>query len=119
MFEHFLLSHLCSELLCRRLVFTGFVLTKDIPVIIFAGTGRRQPGPKLRSLEKVLHLKYVDNFWYAYFGCHDLPKRTDEKPKRTSLRTGTDFNSYQNEFQWEPEKVGWGMIGTTLMKKGQ
>ena len=31
-------------------------------------------------------------------------------------RTGTDFSSYRNELQWEPEKVGWGTIGTILIK---
>ena len=31
-------------------------------------------------------------------------------------RTGTDFSSYRNELQWEPEKVGWGTIGTILTK---
>ena len=51
-------------------------------------------------------------------------------PKRTSMgtetdrnrlqwvpkRTGTDCRSYRNELQWEPEKVGWGTIGTSLIK---
>ena len=31
-------------------------------------------------------------------------------------RTGTDFSSYRNELQWEPENVGWGTIGTILIK---
>ena len=31
-------------------------------------------------------------------------------------RTGTDFSSDRNELQWEPEKVGWGSIGTILIK---
>ena len=30
--------------------------------------------------------------------------------------TGTDFSSDRNELQWEPEKVGWGTIGTILIK---
>ena len=70
-------------------------------------------------------------------GYHDLPKRTGTDPngptkipKRTSMgtetdrnglqwvpkRTGTDYSSYRNELQWEPEKVGWGTIGTILIK---
>ena len=64
-------------------------------------------------------------------GYHDLPKRTGtdrnglgrtyEIPKRTSMgtetdrnglqwvlkQTETDFSSYRNELQWEPEKLGW------------
>ena len=31
-------------------------------------------------------------------------------------QTGTDFSSDRNELQWEPEKVGWGTIGTILIK---
>ena len=63
---------------------------------------------------------------------HDLPKRTG--PKRTYENTKTDFYEYRNrllwvpkllgtdissdrnELQWEPEKVGWGTIGTILIK---
>ena len=69
--------------------------------------------------------------------CHDLPKRTGADrngptkiPKRTSMgtetdrnrlqwvpkRTGADFNLDRNELQWEQEKVGWGTIGTILIK---
>ena len=70
-------------------------------------------------------------------GYQDLPKRTGTDrngptkiPKRTSMgtemdrkglqwvpkRTGTDFSSDRNEHKWEPEKVGWGTIGTILIK---
>ena len=59
--------------------------------------------------------------------CHDLPKRTYEIIEtdfygfRNGLqwvlkRTGTDYSSDRNELQWEPEKVGWGTIGTILLK---
>ena len=59
------------------------------------------------------------------------PKRTYENtetdfygyrngPERTSVGTKTDRNRLQliprNELQWEPEKVGWGSIGTILIK---
>ena len=58
------------------------------------------------------------------------PERTYEIPKQTSMgtetdrnglqwvpkRTGTDFSSYGDKLQWEPEKVGWGTIGTSLLK---
>ena len=60
-------------------------------------------------------------------GYHDLLERTYENTEtdfhgyRNGLqwvpkRTGTDFSSYRNELQWEPEKVGWGTIGTILIK---
>ena len=56
-----------------------------------------------------------------------IPKRTsmgtetDFSGYRNGLqwvpkRTGTDFSSYRNELQWEPEMVGWGTIGTILIK---
>ena len=55
------------------------------------------------------------------------PKRTYENtetdfyryrngPERTSVGTETDFSSYRNELQWKPEKLGWGTIGTILIK---
>ena len=52
-----------------------------------------------------------------------IPKRTSmgTETDRNGLqwvpkRTGTDFSSDRNELQWEPEKIGWGSIGTILIK---
>ena len=52
-----------------------------------------------------------------------IPKQTSmgTETDRNGLQwvpkqTGTDFSSYLNELQWEPEKVGWGTIGTILIK---
>ena len=36
--------------------------------------------------------------------------------EQTSVGTETDLSSYRNKLQWEPEKVGWGTIGTILPK---
>ena len=32
------------------------------------------------------------------------------------MGTETDFSSYRNELQWEPEDVWWDRIGTILIK---
>ena len=48
-------------------------------------------------------------------GLLGVPKRTGTD-QWVPKRTGTDFSSDRNELQWEPEKVGWGSIGTILIK---
>ena len=65
--------------------------------------------------------------WTGVTTYRNGPKRTYENTEtdfygdRNGLQwapkqTGTDFSSYRNELQWEPEKVGWGTIGTILIK---
>ena len=58
-----------------------------------------------------------------FYGYRNGPEQTsvgtetDQNRLEWALkRTGTYFSSYQNTLQWEPEKVGWGTIGTILIK---
>ena len=105
--SNFLFFHICVQSCCvGDLYLWDLFWRKNYLYLYFPGLVGNSQNQSLRSLEKVLHLKYVDNFWYAYFGCHDLLKQTYENtetdfsgyrngPEQTSTHTETNFNGNQ------------------------
>ena len=70
------------------------------------GTGR--VGDRVSRLTETDLRKYRNGLLW-------VPKRT--RTDFSGYRNGPEqTSSYRNELQWEPEKVGWGTIGTILTK---